>query len=77
MIGDVSREYLFPQTARFLLHLIKNLQIEAKTIKPRLLHAKVFMAKARDKLKLLFGSSNLTIGGPKQILSSTPMKFWI
>jgi len=63
LIGDVSREYLFPQTARFLLHLIKNPQIEARTIKPRLFHAKVFMAKARDKLKLLFGSSNLTIGG--------------
>ena len=63
LVGDVSREYLFPQTARFLLHLIKNAQIEARTIKPRLLHAKVFMAKTRDKLKLLFGSSNLTIGG--------------
>jgi len=63
LIGDASREYLFPQTAKFLLHLIKNPQIEARTIKPRLLHAKVFMAKARDKLKLLFGSSNLTIGG--------------
>lgn len=63
LIGDVSREYLSPQTARFLLHLIKNPQIEARTIKPRLLHAKVFMAKTRDKLKLLFGSSDLTIGG--------------
>ena len=63
LIGDVSREYLSPQTARFLLHLIKNPQIEARTIKPRLLHAKVFMAKTRDSLKLLFGSSNLTIGG--------------
>jgi len=63
LIGDISREYLFPQTARFLLHLIKNPQIEAKTIKPRLFHAKVFMAKTSDRLKLLFGSSNLTIGG--------------
>ena len=63
LIGDVSREYLPPQTAKFLLHLIKNPQIEARTIKPRLLHAKVFMAKTKDKLKLLFGSSNLTIGG--------------
>ena len=63
LIGDVSREYLLPQTARFLLHLIKNPQIEARTIKPRLLHAKVFMAKAKDQLRLLFGSSNLTIGG--------------
>jgi len=35
LIGDVSREYLSPQTARFLLHLIKNPQIEARTIKPR------------------------------------------
>ena len=26
LIGDISREYLFPQTARFLLHLIKNPQ---------------------------------------------------
>ncbi|HDH43833.1 MAG TPA: hypothetical protein ENG66_00260, partial [Thermococcus sp.] len=63
LIGDVSKEYLSPQAARFLLHLIKNPQIEARTIKPRLLHAKVFMAKTRDTLKLLFGSSNLTIGG--------------
>ena len=63
LIGDVSREYLFPQTARFLLHLIKNPQIEARTIKPRLLHAKVFMVKTKNRLKLLFGSSNLTIGG--------------
>ncbi|MCL0090167.1 SNF2-related protein [Dehalococcoidia bacterium] len=63
LIGDISREYLLPQTARFLLHLIKNPQIEARTIKPRLLHAKVFMAKNEDKLKLLFGSSNITFGG--------------
>uniref|UniRef100_A0A7C3Z213 Helicase n=1 Tax=candidate division WOR-3 bacterium TaxID=2052148 RepID=A0A7C3Z213_UNCW3 len=63
LIGNVSREYLLPQTARFLLHLIKNPQIEARTIKPRLLHAKVFMAKTDDKLRLLFGSSNVTFGG--------------
>jgi len=63
LIGDVSREYLLPQTARFLLHLIKNPQIEAKTIKPRFLHAKVFMAKTDEELRLLFGSSNLTFGG--------------
>jgi len=63
LIGDVSREYLLPQTARFLLHLIKNPQIEARTIKPRLLHAKVFMAKTDKELKLLFGSSNITFGG--------------
>ncbi len=47
----------------FLLHLIKNPQIEARTVKPRLLHAKVFMAKTQDKLKILFGSSNFTSGG--------------
>ena len=63
LIGDVSREYLLPQTARFLLHLIKNPQIEARTIKPRLLHAKVLMAKTDKELKLLFGSSNITFGG--------------
>jgi len=63
LIGNVSREYLLPETARFLLHLIKNSQIEARTIKPRFLHAKVFMAKTEGKLKLLFGSSNVTFGG--------------
>ncbi len=63
LIGDVSREYLLPQTAKFLLHLIKNPQIEARTIKPRLLHAKVFMAKNERELKLLYGSSNVTLGG--------------
>jgi len=63
LIGDVSKDYLLPQTARFLLYLIKNTQIEARTIKPRLLHAKVFMAKTEDKLRLLFGSSNVTFGG--------------
>ncbi|MEM5861307.1 MAG: SNF2-related protein [Candidatus Aenigmatarchaeota archaeon] len=63
LIGDVSKENLSSQTAKFLLHLIKNPQIEARTIKPRLLHAKVFMAKAEKKLKLLFGSSNITLGG--------------
>lgn len=63
LIGNTSREYLFPQTARFLLNLIKNPQIEARTIKPRFLHAKVFMAKTEDKLRLLFGSSNITFGG--------------
>ena len=63
LIGDVSKEYLLPQTARFLLHLIKNPQISARTIKPRLLHAKVFMAKTEKALKLLFGSSNITFGG--------------
>ena len=63
LIGEVSREYLLPQTARFLLHLMKNPHIEARTIKPRLLHAKVFMAKTSEELRLLFGSSNLTFGG--------------
>lgn len=63
LIGDLSREHLLPQTAKFLLHLIKNPQISARTIKPRLLHAKVFMAKTESHLKLLFGSSNLTFGG--------------
>jgi len=63
LIGDVSREYLLPQTARFLLRLIKNPQIEARTIKPRLLHAKLFMARTKEKLNLLFGSSNVTFGG--------------
>lgn len=63
LIGDVSKDYLSPQTARFLLHLIKNPQIEARTIKPRLLHAKVFIAKTEDSLRLLFGSSNITFGG--------------
>ncbi|MEO0302132.1 MAG: SNF2-related protein [candidate division WOR-3 bacterium] len=63
LIGDVSKENLSSQTAKFLLHLIKNPQIEARTVKPRLLHAKVFMAKAEKKLKLLFGSSNITLGG--------------
>ncbi len=63
LIGDVSKDYLLPQTARFLLHLIKNPQIEARTIKPRLLHAKVFMTKTEDELRLLFGSSNVTFGG--------------
>ena len=63
LIGDVSKENLSPQTAKFLVHLIKNPQIEARTIKPRLLHAKVFMAKTEKELKLLFGSSNITLGG--------------
>jgi len=63
LIGDVSKEYLLPQTARFLLHLIKNPNIEARTIKPRLLHAKLFMVKTKGKLNLLFGSSNVTFGG--------------
>jgi len=63
LIGDVSREYLLPQSARFLLHLIKNPQIEARTVKPRLLHAKLFMARTKEKLNLLFGSSNVTFGG--------------
>lgn len=63
LIGDVSKEYLLPQTARFLLRLIKHPQIEAKTIKPRLLHAKLFMAKTDKELRLLFGSSNVTFGG--------------
>lgn len=63
LIGDVSKEYLLPQTARFLLRLIKHPQIEARTIKPRLLHAKLFMARAEKELRLLFGSSNVTLGG--------------
>ncbi|MFH8108066.1 MAG: SNF2-related protein [Candidatus Aenigmatarchaeota archaeon] len=63
LIGNVSKENLFPETAKFLLHLIKNPQIEARTIKPRILHAKVFMAKTEKELKLLFGSSNVTLGG--------------
>jgi SNF2 family DNA or RNA helicase len=63
LIGAVSREYLLPQTARFLLKLIKNPLIEAKTIKPRLLHAKLFMARTEKDLRLLFGSSNVTFGG--------------
>ncbi|MBC7189500.1 DEAD/DEAH box helicase family protein, partial [Candidatus Aerophobetes bacterium] len=63
LIGNISGEYLSPQAARFLLHLIKNPQIEARTIKPRLLHAKVFMAKTDKELRLLFGSSNITFGG--------------
>ena len=42
---------------------MKNPHIEARTIKPRLLHAKVFMAKTSEELRLLFGSSNLTFGG--------------
>jgi SNF2 family DNA or RNA helicase/DNA-directed RNA polymerase subunit H (RpoH/RPB5) len=63
LIGDLSKEYLLPQTARFLLSLIKNPYIEARTIKPRLLHAKLFMAKAEKELKVLFGSSNVTFGG--------------
>lgn len=63
LIGNVSREYLLPQTAKFLLDLIKNPQIEARTVKPRLLHAKVFMAKTEKELRLLLGSSNITFGG--------------
>jgi SNF2 family DNA or RNA helicase len=63
LIGNLSRDHLLPQTARFLLHLIKNPQIEARTIKPRFLHAKVFMAKREKELRLLFGSSNVTFGG--------------
>ena len=63
LIGDVSKEYLLPQTARFLLRLIKHPQIEARTIKPRLLHAKLFMAKTDKEVRLLFGSSNVTFGG--------------
>ena len=63
LIGNTSRECLLPQTAKFLLNLIKNPQIEARTIKPRFLHAKVFIAKTEDKLRLLFGSSNITFGG--------------
>lgn len=63
LIGNVSKDYLLPQTARFLLHLIKNPQIEARTIKPRLLHAKVFMTKTENELRLLLGSSNVTFGG--------------
>jgi len=63
LIGDVSRENLLPQTAKFLLRLIKNPQIEARTIKPRLLHAKVFIAKTEKELRLLFGLSNVTLGG--------------
>jgi len=66
LIGDVSSEYLLPQTAKFLLHLIKNPQIEVRTIKPRLLHAKVFMANTEKELRLLFGSSNVTFGGMEQ-----------
>lgn len=45
------------------MRLIKNPQIETRTIKPRLLYAKVFMAKAEKELELLFGSSNITFGG--------------
>jgi len=63
LIGDVSKEYLLPQTAKLLLHLIKNPNIEARTIKPRLLHAKLFMAKTEKELRVLFGSSNVTFGG--------------
>ncbi len=63
LIGGISREYLLPQTAKFLLRLIKNPQIEARTVKPRLLHAKVFMAENEKELKLLYGSSNVTFGG--------------
>jgi len=63
LVGNVSREYLLPQTAKFLLKLIKNPKIEARTTKPRLLHAKLFMAKTEKELRLLFGSSNVTFGG--------------
>lgn len=54
LIGDASRENLLPQTAKFLLRLIKNPQIEARTIKPRILHAIVFMAKTKKKIKTSF-----------------------
>jgi SNF2 family DNA or RNA helicase len=63
LIGNVSKEYLLPQTAKLLLSLIKNPHIEARTIKPRLLHAKLFMAKTEKELRVLFGSSNVTFGG--------------
>jgi SNF2 family DNA or RNA helicase len=63
LIGNISKDYLTPQTANFLLRLIKNPKIEARTVKPRLLHAKLFLAKGNSKLKVLLGSSNVTLGG--------------
>lgn len=64
LIGDVPKYcQLQPTAAKFLLHLIKNPQIEVRTIKPRLLHAKIFMAKTEKELRLLYGSSNVTFGG--------------
>jgi hypothetical protein len=47
LIGNVSKEYLLPLTAKLLLSLIKNPHIEARTIKPRLLPAKLFMARMK------------------------------
>ena len=63
IIGAVSRDELSIDTARLLLRLIKNPKIQARTIKPRRLHSKLFIAGNDRRVSILFGSSNITYGG--------------
>ena len=64
VIGNIPHFcYLPPTTAKLLLYFIEHPQIEIRTIKPRMLHAKVFLSKTQNELRLLFGSSNVTLGG--------------
>ena len=64
LIGNIPHFcYLPPSTAKLFLYFIEHPHIEMRTIKPRMLHAKVFISKTQNELRLLFGSSNVTLGG--------------
>jgi len=64
LLGNLRREELTRSTARLLLHLIELPPVEVRTIKPRRLHAKLFLARGSDGIvHILLGSSNLTRGG--------------
>lgn len=63
LLGNLHRDELSRSTARLLLRLIENPKIQVRTIKPRRLHAKLFITGDRWTRRILFGSSNLTRGG--------------
>lgn len=63
IIGNVSKEELSEATAKLLFRLIENPKIQARTVKPRRLHSKLFLAGNKKRVSILFGSSNVTYGG--------------
>lgn len=64
ILGNLRRDELTRSTARLLLHLIEMSSVEVRTIKPRRLHTKLFLAQGSDGIaRILLGSSNLTKGG--------------
>lgn len=64
ILGNLRRDELSRATARLLLHLIEMSFVAVRTIKPRCLHTKLFLAQGSDGIvRILLGSSNLTKGG--------------